>query len=206
MEKGRKEKKAKAVWPGFAAGALLSAGVYVSGLLLLGLLLTKGSISERNVFPERRFAGGAENGLEGRRTPDGRFVRAASSGGGSSGLAGRHRLAGPGWDIATVRPVRRSGGNAAERTPPPETKIVGFCKKSLKVGACAGFADRRDSPGRRRRKRADIVRSPAASPQIWIFLCKKWELHHGRFVKNFVGNAEKTGFHRNFLAKRGKFL
>ena len=51
MEKGRKEKKAKAVWPGFAAGALLSAGVYVSGLLLLGLLLTKGSISERNVFP-----------------------------------------------------------------------------------------------------------------------------------------------------------
>ncbi len=51
MEKGKKEKKAKALWPGLAAGTVLSAGIYLAGLLLLGLLLTKGTIPERNAFP-----------------------------------------------------------------------------------------------------------------------------------------------------------
>lgn len=51
MEKGRKEKKAKAVWPGFAAGSLAAAGCYLLGLLLLALLLTKGTVSEERAFP-----------------------------------------------------------------------------------------------------------------------------------------------------------
>ncbi len=50
MEKGRKEKKAKALWPGFLAGTLLAAGVYLLGLLFLALLLTKGTVSEGSAF------------------------------------------------------------------------------------------------------------------------------------------------------------
>lgn len=51
MEKGRKEKKVQAVWPGFAAGLLAAAGLYLLGLLFLALLLTKGTVSEGKAFP-----------------------------------------------------------------------------------------------------------------------------------------------------------
>jgi len=48
MAKGRRK---LAAWQGFLAGGLLSLGVYLSGLLLLTLLLVKGVLSEGGSFP-----------------------------------------------------------------------------------------------------------------------------------------------------------
>lgn len=48
MTKGRKQ---LAIWQGFLAGSLLSMGVYLLGLLLLTLLLVKGTLSEGGSFP-----------------------------------------------------------------------------------------------------------------------------------------------------------
>jgi hypothetical protein len=44
------------------------------------------------------------------------------------------------------------------------------------------------------------------APRYGYSYGKKWKPYQGRFVKNFVGNAEKACFQRNFLAKTGKFL
>ncbi len=47
MAKGRKQ---LAIWQGFLAGGLLALGVYLAGLLLLTLLLVKGTMPERWSF------------------------------------------------------------------------------------------------------------------------------------------------------------
>lgn len=48
MAKGRKK---LAAWQGYLAGELLSLGVYLAGLLLLALLLVKGTLPEGGRFP-----------------------------------------------------------------------------------------------------------------------------------------------------------
>lgn len=48
MAKGRKK---LAVWKGFLVGGTLSLGVYLLGLLLLTLLLVRGTVPEKGSFP-----------------------------------------------------------------------------------------------------------------------------------------------------------
>ncbi len=48
MAKGRKK---LAVWKGFLVGGTLSLGVYMLGLLLLTLLLVRGTVPEKGSFP-----------------------------------------------------------------------------------------------------------------------------------------------------------
>lgn len=48
MAKGRKK---LAVWQGFLAGGALSLGVYLLGLLVLTLLMVRGTLSEGGSFP-----------------------------------------------------------------------------------------------------------------------------------------------------------
>ena len=46
-----KKKTSTAAWMVFMQGTLLSAGCYLAGILLLALLVVKGTVPERAVFP-----------------------------------------------------------------------------------------------------------------------------------------------------------
>ena len=126
-----KKKTTTAVWMVYLQGVLLGAGCYLAGILLLALLVVKGGVPERAVFPATAlWCLAVSAGTDG---PPGALGSAAV------GTAERRPVcgaAGPAGDVllaedhlewsrgrpAAVRLCRRASGRISGGTPAPPSK------------------------------------------------------------------------------------